>query len=299
MQLHVSQFRGWSAWTLSHGPLSLHIVPAVGGRLMSIQYAGIELCFINLALEGRLAEDDPERWAQLCGDWAFPLWGGGKTWVAPEADWPDGCPQRDLDSGAYQVLHTWQDERSAGIELQSPVCRRTGLQIRRRISINDGDAFWKVEHTLINTTAQALTYGIWDVLMLRRPGHVAVEWAADIGEFRAISGQGTAKQLQEQGVIAVTAGHASVLCQQARQFKVGIAGASGLMSVELDLPEGRVRYWRIAPVQEQGPYAHGHPIEVFNAPDLPYFEVESHSPLATLPGFASVGFTVIEGVDGA
>lgn len=81
--------------------------------------------------------------------------------------------------------------------------------------------------------------------MLRRPGHVAVEWAADSGEFRAISGQGDAKGLQEQGVIAMTAGHASVLCQQAKQFKVGITGANGLLSVELDLPEGRVRYWRM------------------------------------------------------
>lgn len=299
MQLHASLFRGWSAWTLSHGLLSLQIVPAVGGRLMSVEYAGIEVCFINPALEGRLAEEDSERWAQLCGDWTFPLWGGGKTWIAPEADWPGGCPHRDLDSGAYHVLHRWQDEDSAGIELQSPVCRQSGLQIRRKISISGGDAFWKVEHTLINTTAHTLDCGIWDVLMLRRPGHVAVEWAASIGEFRAIAGQDDPKVLQEEGAIALTAGHASILCQQPRQFKVGIAGASGLLSVELDLPEGRVRYWRIAPVLEQAPYAHGHPIEVFNAPDLPYFEVESHSPLATLPGFASVSFTVIEGVDGA
>lgn len=299
MQLHASQFRGWSAWTLSHGALSLQIVPSVGGRLMSIEYAGIELCFINPALEGQLVEDDPQRWAQLCGDWAFPLWGGGKTWVAPEANWPDGCPPRDLDSGVYQVLNTWQDEVSAGIELQSPVCRQSGLQIRRKISISGGRAFWKVEHTLINTTRQTVHYGIWDVLMLRRPGHVAVEWAADIGEFREIIGQGTPDDLVEQGLIALTAGHASVLCQQARQFKVGIAGASGLLSVELDVPEGRVRYWRIAPVAAHLPYAHGHAIEVFNAPDLPYFEVESHSPLATLSAFTSVSFTVIEGVDGA
>jgi len=299
MQLHASRFRGWPAWTLSHGALSLHIVPAVGGRLMSIEYAGIELCFINPALEGLLAEEDPQRWRHLCGDWTFPLWGGGKTWVSPESHWPDGCPQRDLDSGAYQVLRTWQDEVSAGIELQSPVCRQSGLQIRRKIFINGGEAFWKVEHTLINTTVHTVHYGIWDVLMLRRPGHVAVEWAADIGEFREISGQGAPDDLAEQGLITTTTGHASVLCQQARQFKVGIAGTSGLLSVELDLPEGRVRYWRIAPVSPSLPYAHGHPIEVFNAPDLPYFEIESHSPLATLPAFASVSFTVTEGVDGA
>lgn len=299
MQVQQGLFRGWSAWTLTQGALVLHIVPGVGGRLMSIEYGGIELCFINEALEGKLADDDPQRWAQLSGDWTFPLWGGGKTWVAPESAWPDGCPHRDLDSGAYQVMNTWQDKDSVGLELQSPVCRQSGLQIRRRIFLRAGEAGWTVEHTLINTTENTVQAGIWDVLMLRRPGHVAVEWAADIGEFRGIEGQGHPGELAEQGFIASTAAHASVVCGQARQFKVGIAGTSGSLSVQLDLPEGRVRYWRQSPVSSVLPYAHGHPVEVFNAPDLPYFEVESHSPLATLPPFARVSFAVAEGVERA
>jgi hypothetical protein len=136
------------------------------------------------------------------------------------------------------------------------------------------------------------------VLMLRRPGHVAVEWATEVGEFCEISGKGELGDLVEEGLISTTAEHASVVCRQAKQFKVGITGTSGLLSVELDLPEGRVRYWRMAPVSPGLPYAHGHPVEVFNAPDLPYFEVESHSPLATLPAFGGVSFTVIECVDG-
>lgn len=299
MQLQQSLFRGWSAWTLRQGALALQVVPGVGGRLMSIEHDGVELCFINPALEGRQADEAPDAWAQLCGDWTFPLWGGGKTWVAPEAHWPGGCPHRDLDSGAYQVLHTWQDALTVGIELQSPVCRQSGLQVRRRISMRAGEAGWTVEHTLINTTEHTVNVGIWDVLMLRRPGHVAVEWAADVGEFRAIDGQGRLDELTEQGLIATTVGHASVLCQQARQFKVGVAGTNGSLSVQLDLPEGRVRYWRTSPVSTVLAYAHGHPVEVFNAPDLPYFEVESHSPLATLPAFASVRYSVTEGVDGA
>lgn len=299
MQLQQSLFRGWSAWTLSQGALALRIVPGVGGRLMSIEYGGVELCFINPSLAGELATDDPEVWAKLSGDWTFPLWGGGKTWVAPESAWPEGCPHRDLDSGVYEVLNTWQDAASIGIELQSPVCRQSGLQIRRRISMVAGDAGWTVEHTLINTTSSTVTAGIWDVLMLRRPGHVAVEWAADVGEFRPIDGQPQPDVLAQEGFIATTAAHASVLCQQPHQFKVGIAGTSGSMSVQLDLPERRVRYWRKSAVFNVQAYAHGHPVEVFNAPDLPYFEVETHSPLATLPAFASVSFSVTEGVDGA
>ncbi len=301
MHLQPGLFLGWPAWTLQRGELSLRIVPAVGGRLMGIQYGGTELCFINPDLNGKLASDDSNAWKHLCGDWSFPLWGGGKTWVAPEAAWPDTNPQRDLDSGGYSVLETWLDATSVGIELESPVCRQTGLQIRRRISLQAGTAFWTVQHTLTNTTNAALRCGIWDVLMLRRPGQVEIALKPDRPDlmhnaFRAITGKGDPATLTLQGLIAIDAGQATIRCRRAQQFKLGIAGVTGAIQVQLDLPEGRFQYWRCAPAPLEVEYAHGHPIEVFNAPDLPYFEVESHSPLSTIPPQKSIHFTVIESV---
>jgi hypothetical protein len=42
------------------------------------------------------------------------------------------------------------------------------------------------------------------------------------------------------------------------------------------------------------PYAHGMPLEVFNAPVLEYFEVETHSPLRTLGAGEILRFAVRE-----
>ena len=42
------------------------------------------------------------------------------------------------------------------------------------------------------------------------------------------------------------------------------------------------------------PYAHGLPLEVFNAPVLNYFEVETHSPLRTLEAGEVLRFAVVE-----
>lgn len=299
MQLHPSVFHGWPAWTLQQDQLALQIVPAVGGRLMGIQYAGTELCFINPQLAGQQATDDPAAWRRLCGDWSFPLWGGGKTWVAPEAAWPDGNPQRDLDSGSYRVLETWCDRESGGLELESPVCRQSGLQIRRRLCLQADAAGWTVEHTLINTTGAALSYGIWDVLMLRRPGLVEVTLAgvqAGLDAFREIAGKGELADLQRQGIVAAGDGKVIVQCRQAQQYKLGIAGATGEIQVRLNLPQGRFQYWRTAPVSAAAVYAHGHPVEIYNALDLPYFEVESHSPLTSIPARGSISYTVSEGV---
>ena len=297
MELLEGRFRGWAAWTLSHGPLTLQVVPAVGGRLMGIQVDGTELCFINPDLAGQLASDDPERWRQLSGAWSFPLWGGGKTWVAPEAAWPDGSPHRDLDSGAYQVLGSWCAVGSAGLELMSPVCRRTGLQIRRRICLDARSGGWSVEQSLRNTSGAAVTCGLWDVLMLRRPGRV--ELALEPGHAqagpRAIPGQGDLAELARTGLVAADGRKVQVRCLEPRQFKIGVAGATGAFQVRLELPEGRFRYWRSAAAPVAASYAHGHPAEVFNAPGLPYFEVESHSTLATLPPGGNLGFLVREG----
>ena len=301
IKLFVSQFHGWPAWTLKQGPLTLQIVPAVGGRLMGIDYAGTELCFINPLLAGKLASDDAQEWQRLCGDWSFPLWGGGKTWLAPQSAWPDGNPQRDLDSGSYTVTQTWCDAASAGVEMLSPVCRQSGVQVRRRIGMCAGADRWSVEHTLVNTTSAPLRYGIWDVLMLRRAGQVdigldAAAQAAPLAALRPLAGMGELAQLQQQGVLAAAHGHVSVACRDALMFKVGVAGASGAMRVRLALPEGEFVYHREAAAPADAEYAHGHPVEVFNAPELAYFEVESHAPLCTIAPGASVSYTVSEGV---
>ena len=36
----------------------------------------------------------------------FVLWGGDKTWLAPQDRWTDGDPFLDLDSGAYDCRLT-------------------------------------------------------------------------------------------------------------------------------------------------------------------------------------------------
>lgn len=86
-------------------------------------------------LEGKTFEGDIRQWPAVCGEWGFPLCGGGKTWIAPESDWPACAPHRDLDSLPWQVLDTWCDAHSMGIEVRSPVCSVSGLQLTRRLTL--------------------------------------------------------------------------------------------------------------------------------------------------------------------
>ena len=288
-------FRGWQAYVLRRGPLVLRVVPAVGGRLMGIEFAGHELCFIHPELEGKTFNGDAQDWPRLCGEWSFPLWGGGKTWVAPESDWPDQAPHRDLDSGAWEVLAQHDSGGLCGIALQSPVCSTTGLQITRKLMLEPQGSQWSIEHTLSNQGPNPVRCGIWDVLMLQRPARVSIALAPDATQaVIARPGNKSVDQLQQDGQLQISPLTAVLSCDRAEEFKCGFESHDGRVSV--DFQAMPVRYERYSSVNGTQAYAHGKAVEIFNAPGLAYFEVETHSPLQTLLPGQSMRYCIYESV---
>ncbi|WP_438390182.1 hypothetical protein [Caballeronia sp. DA-9] len=301
-ELKWIEYRGWNALSMREGTVELVVVPAIGGRLMSIRHEGVELAYVNDALAGRVPDWSVEQWRALCGEWNFPLWGGGKTWIAPESEWPDGAPQRDLDSGPYEVTGTWFDNRSMGIELLSPVCRQSGLQVRRRIALSARDGAWTTSHELSNRGESARSCAIWDVLMLRRPGRVETgiengqqDWRVSVMPFLA---KGPLGDVRDSGFVTGSNSHVATQCTDAVEFKLGINNSPGVMHVVFDLPEAKLTLSRRFPVLPEARYAHGSPLEIFNAPKLPYFEIESHGPLVVLRPGESTTLDVHEAVGG-
>lgn len=289
-------YLGWPAHVLRQGSLCLRVVAAVGGRLMGISHAGQDICFVHPQLAGQTWSGQAADWPALCGEWGFPLWGGGKTWVAPESAWPQGAPHRDLDSLPWQVRAAWCSADSMGVEVQSPVCRDSGLQISRRLTLPAQGAAWTVEHTLVNCGSTTQDCGLWDVLMLKRPGLVTLALdAAQPQGLCALPGREALATLVRDGVVQQSAAQAQVHCHTARAFKLGFFSEAGRVQVDFETPS--LRYARHSAVQPGQSWAHGHPLEVFNAPALDYFEVETHSPLQRLAPGDSLHYTVHERVE--
>jgi hypothetical protein len=303
--LEWTHYFDWPALCLRQGALELFVTPAVGGRLMGIRHAGDELAFVNPALAGRIASDEPAAWDALCGEWSFPLWGGGKTWIAPESRWPDGAPHRDLDSGAYKVVKTWSDDRSMGIELESPVCSQSGLRIHRRLSLDAASSTWTTVHRLSNEGSILRECGIWEVLMLNRPARIEIPLDAHVSGIRdvvrQIAGKGPIDDICESEIVGFEAGQLTVDCERAVEYKFGVVHSNG--EIRVILPGsvgsgvGSHRYRRTSAVDDRAEYAHGTPIEVFNAPRLPYFEIETHAPLARLRAGDRVEYSITESVE--
>lgn len=286
-------YMGWSeALWLEQGPLVLVLVPQVGGRIMALRWKEEDIYWANPDLGGRSVDlsayPHPQQDKVKLG---FLLWGGDKTWLAPQDRWPNGLPLLDLDSGPY----SWQiasdpDSQRVAVTLTSPICRESGAQITRTLLLNtDAPRWgWSMSHRLENKGDQPMEWGLWDVTMVQQPAtvYLPISQASAYPEgIRVFEQEGDSIRARSE-VVSVREEIAVIDCQPSLKFKFGVDGAEGSLMVARPLQQGgHLGLRKIYPTGHPQPYAHGCTTEVFNASEYPYLEVEIHSPLQTLkPG---------------
>ena len=171
----AGSYKGWSCWFLKNGPVELVLVPQVGGRIMGIRWRGHDLSFTQPELEGQVVDVAAvEDLSAKKREMGFPLWGGDKTWLAPQTRWTEGAPFLDLDSGAYELAIEQAGPDLARARMTSRVCRETGVQITRTVTMKAGETAWTIDHCLTNGSAAEVEWGPWDVSMVLRTGRVYV-----------------------------------------------------------------------------------------------------------------------------
>ncbi|MEE8622732.1 MAG: hypothetical protein V3T27_02470 [Alphaproteobacteria bacterium] len=272
-------YKDWDAWWIERGALALVLVPQVGGRIMGMIWRGRDLAFTNAELEGRVenvaAVDDIRARKRELG---FLLWGGDKTWLAPQGRWTENVPFIDLDSGAYELS---VDSNNSIATMTSPVCRETGVQIERRVGLGNRTGTWRVTHTLRNESGGVVSWAPWIVTMLVRPASVFLPTRADSPYpqgVRTFKNEGVSATVRDR-VLSHIDDIAVVSCRDPIKFKYGADAESGsILAVIGSGPEGLIGFRKSVPTYRQQPYPHGCVAEVFNASDYPYFEMELHGP---------------------
>lgn len=287
MPFEQGTFKHWRCWRISSGRLSLLLVPQIGGRIL-IRWRDRDLSYVPRQLEGHVLDPARVRGLRMDDmDPGFPLWGGDKTWLAPQARWIDRVPFPDLDSGTYD-LELWPDGDQAAARMTSPVCRDTGIQITRTLRIADGAESWLVTHRLFNAGLQPATWAAWGVTMVPRPGAVYLPCSPSSphpGGVKVFTDEGDSSALQGQ-VVERLGGLAVVRCDGDRKYKFGVDAGEGWMLGVADAgPAGLAGYLKRVEAFPGRAYGHGCVAEVFNSDRHPYFEMEIHGPLVTLePG---------------
>jgi hypothetical protein len=218
----------------------------------------------------------------------FPLWGGDKTWLAPQTRWTDGVPFLDLDSGAYDLTVERDGPDAAVVRMTSQVCRETGIQITRTVTVSSGSQDWIVTHQLINRSSSEVQWGVWDVNMVLKPGKVYLPSNADSpypDGVKTFDEEG--ESIQVRGKAVGKLGNLAVIhCADTKAFKFGVDAQEGWMLAILNVAGlGLVGYRKQVQVYRDKPYGHGCIAEVYNSDRYSYFEMEIHGPVVSLrPG---------------
>jgi hypothetical protein len=258
----------WAVLRIKNKYLELTLLPGIGGRLWDVTFQGRSLLFQNPDLAGHPIDGTnlaglPTRSPQF----GFPLWGGEKTWIAPDTSWTDGAPFPVLDSGTYHVVSC----NGYHVEMTSAICPTSHLSVTRRISLKSAHS-WTIEHSVTNHGHSSRVRGIWSVMMMSVPAKIGV--AMKTPSFHPVFGN--ANPLVSIGPDCVIAD-----CSSYQEFKVGLPNPEG----ETFFSFGKDGPWMMCTVpkpKQADSYAHQHPFEVFNSGDYNYCEAEWHSPQTNL-----------------
>lgn len=266
----------WTEITLQDTDLELVILPGIGGRLWDVRYHGRSLLFQNPDLIGKTVDLSnltglPTRSPQF----SFPLWGGEKTWIAPDTLWPENGPYPLLDSGRFQIL----SHSSQHVEMESQVCPISELSIRRRIALEGPDS-WTIEHALTNHGAISRRAGIWSVMMFDTPASVAIPMETPQADTIFGDATGCMKEVQH-GIVA--------RCDRPQEFKLGLPNPDGATFIRCG-EDGPTVMCNVPVPSLRDAYAHNHPFEIFNSGDYPYCEAEWHSPAQDILPTESLAF---------
>ncbi len=270
----------WQKTELIEGELKLVCLPGVGGRLWDIVFNGKSLLFQNPDLVDIVPQlDRLDQLLTRSPQFKFPLWGGEKTWVAPDSGWPSEGPHPELDSGIYQILS--QDDHH--IQMRSEICRASALQIERTI-IRDSQASFRIEHSLTNCGTEIPIVGIWSVMMLNRPATISLEHLSNGEPYTAVFGD-------PQGSVFIDKESLIHRCDKAAEFKTGATNNAGEVKVVWASQNNITSLICSTPMPaKRDEFAHKHNFEVFNSKDYNYCEAERHSPCTALDPGSTIGF---------
>lgn len=271
-------FKGWKALEVKNRDLRLIFTPQVGGRISGCSFRGKELFYTHPPLEGVVPP--PDRASR-----EFLHYGGHKTWLAPQEEWPDALPFYDLDSGAYE----WAVEENPSeirVGLKSPVCRESGVQLVKEVIVNAGPEV-RIRQTMTNRSGRPVSRGLWDVTQLLRPATVFMplkprsDFAGGIKVFE------TENRNRDEVLRHVRSGgrFAAVSCDDSTLFKVGSDSEEGWLMGFFAHGEKWTVFRKTFQTTPGRPGGHGCTAEVFNSDERPHCEMEIHSALARLaPG---------------
>jgi hypothetical protein len=162
-RLEKTQYKGWNAYRLSNGIVSLFVAPDIGGRAIQLQLGDHEFFFVNPDLAGKVL---PAEQNNVRAGWAN--YGGDKVWPAPEGwmndnQWPS-IPYYILDGSKFDAEVVTNNAAEVALRVVSPKDPRTGVQFVRTYHVYAGTTRLRVDQVMRNISQRQIRWGIWHLI---------------------------------------------------------------------------------------------------------------------------------------
>jgi len=268
----------WHGWPdciqIANQQSEVVVVPAIG-RVMHFGLKGDPegAFWQNRALNGMLPEPSSGEWMNF---------GGDKCWPAPQSDWPlhqgrEWPPPAAFDASPHEAALI-----DNSVLLTSPVDPNFGIQVVRHIVLDALHPVMEIRTEFRKILGEPVEVSIWTITQLRDPERVFMllpeKPGISAGDTRLISG--------EPAAMHVDGRRASLARHKSQAVKIG-SEAANLAWI------GRNCAVRIDVERGVGEYPDGGCVtEVYTNPDpLPYVELETLGPLATMKLGDSIALT--------
>ncbi len=162
-KVEKTQYKGWNAYRLSNGLVTLYVAPDIGGRAIQMQLGDQDYFFVNQDLAGKVL---PPEQNNLQAGWAN--YGGDKVWPGPEG-WSNdeqwqSVPYYILDGSRYDSEITSNNAGEVAVKVTSPKDPRTGVQFVRTYHVYANTTRIRVDQVMRNISRRPVRWGIWHLV---------------------------------------------------------------------------------------------------------------------------------------